>query len=250
MSKSSWRLKLQSQCPSTTSGIWSSKKRWGCFLVFVHLILGVCDCDDHKACGKEQEEGSPVLARRRWGRSPGSCPGSGRRLQSGVYLELLSGILLPQASKISFTTPLVGHSLYGSPTEVCEKWFSYTLRSGQTWQHLKSPGKQNSRGYALPGCCWIWCTRRTPCRRSTGRQTENQVCTGFCPSVLLIIPRHNLGALQCWSWKNGNLPGGVQALARLHQPQREGALRLPHCARSEEATVPNGPEERAIRLHC
>ena len=67
---------------------------------------------------------------------------------------------------------------YGSPTVVCEKWSSYTLRSGQTWQHLKSPGRQNSRYLALPGCCWIWCTRRTPCRRSTGRLTENQVCKG------------------------------------------------------------------------
>ena len=59
-------------------------------------------------------------------------------------------------------------------------------------------------------------------------------------------PRH----LKLLSRPDGHLPGGVQALARLHQPQCEGALRLPHCPRSEEATVPHGPEERAIRLHC
>ena len=134
--------------------------------------------------------------------------------------------------------------------EGCKKWSSYRLRTGPTLQHLRSPGRQNSRCIALPGCCWIWCIRRTPCRRSAGSQTENQVCTGFCPSVLLIIPRHNLGALQRRSWKNGNLSGGVQALARLHEPQREGALCLPHCARSEEAAVSHGPEERAICLHC
>jgi len=33
--------------------------------------------------------------------------------------------------------------------------------------------------------------------------------------------RHNFGALQCRSGKNWNLPGGVQALAGLHQSQRE-----------------------------
>ena len=42
-------------------------------------------------------------------------------------------------------------------------------------------------------------------------------------------PRHSPGPLQRRSWENRNVLGGVQALARLHQPQRQGALRLCHC---------------------
>ena len=42
----------------------------------------------------------------------------------------------------------------------------------------------------------------------------------------------------------------VQALARLHQPQHQGARRLPHRAFAEEAEVQDGSEEGAVCLHC
>ena len=71
-----------------------------------------------------------------------------------------------------------------------------------------------------------------------------------CPNPILYLTRHNPGPLQRRSWENRNVLGGVQALARLHQPQRQRACLLSHCAPAEEAEGPNGSEERAIRLHC
>ena len=68
--------------------------------------------------------------------------------------------------------------------------------------------------------------------------------------LFLFILRHNPGPLQCRGWENRNVPGGVQALARLHQHQRQRACLLSHCARAEETEGPDGSEERAIRLHC
>ena len=68
--------------------------------------------------------------------------------------------------------------------------------------------------------------------------------------LFLFILRHNPGPLQCRGWENRNVLGGVQALARLHQPQRQRACLLSHCARAEEAEGAYGSEERAICLHC
>ena len=67
--------------------------------------------------------------------------------------------------------------------------------------------------------------------------------------LFLFILRHNPGPLQCRGWKNRHLLSRVQALARLHQPRGQGARRLPHRARVEEAEVLDGPEERAVCLH-
>ena len=63
-------------------------------------------------------------------------------------------------------------------------------------------------------------------------------------------PRYSTGPLQCWGWKNWNFLGGVQALAWLHQHQRQGALCLRHCPWAEEAEMPDGSEEGTICLHC
>ena len=82
------------------------------------------------------------------------------------------------------------------------------------------------------------------------RQSDQKAGDKIFPTVLLLITRYDSGALQRRSGKDWNLPGGVQALARLHEPQREGALRLSHRARPEEAAVSYGSEETAICLHC
>ena len=83
--------------------------------------------------------------------------------------------------------------------------------------------------------------------RQSGQKAGDKI---FHAVLLLFTTRHDSGALQRRSGKDRNLPGGVQALARLHEPQREGALRLFHRARPEEAAVPYGSEETAICLHC
>ena len=92
---------------------------------------------------------------------------------------------------------------------------------------------------------------KTNALQEVNRQPDQKAGDKKIPSVLLLLlPRHDPGALQRRSGKNRDLLGGVQALARLHQPQREGALCLFHRARPEEATMPDGSEETAICLHC
>ena len=51
-----------------------------------------------------------------------------------------------------------------------------------------------------------------------------------------IFFRSNPGPLQCWSWKDRNLSGGAQALARLPQPQCQGALHHAYhdCTQADE----------------
>ena len=62
--------------------------------------------------------------------------------------------------------------------------------------------------------------------------------------------RDNPGALQRWSGKDRNLPGGVQALAGLPQPQRQPALHLAHGDCPQASEMPDGPKERTVCLHC
>ena len=86
--------------------------------------------------------------------------------------------------------------------------------------------------------------------QEVNRQADQNAGDKVLRALFLKITRHNSGALQRRSGKNWNLPGGVQALAGLHQPRREGPLRLCHGARPQEAAVPYGSEETAICLHC
>ena len=86
--------------------------------------------------------------------------------------------------------------------------------------------------------------------QEVNRHSDEKAGNQKIPAVFLLITRYNPGALQRRRGKDRNLPGGVQALARLHEPQREGALRLFHRARPEEAAVSYGSEETAIFLHC
>ena len=64
------------------------------------------------------------------------------------------------------------------------------------------------------------------------------------------ILRDNPGTLQCWGGKDGDLPGGLQALAGLPQPQRQPALHLAHGDRTQAAEMPDGPKEGTVCLHC
>ena len=64
------------------------------------------------------------------------------------------------------------------------------------------------------------------------------------------ILRDNPGTLQCWGGKDGDLPGGVQALAGLPQPQRQPALYLAHRDCTQAAEMPDGPKEGTVCLHC
>ena len=140
----------------------------------------------------------------------------------------------PTSSGKPNTSNLIqGFSLCGCLTEVCGKWSSCTLRSGPTSQRLRNQGALLFSYFGkFSGCFWTWFKRLTPCRRTkrSSSQIKTQVTKSPFSPLSNLHPRHNPGPLQCWSWENRHLPGSVQALARLHQPQHQGARRLPHRA--------------------